>query len=72
MQKLRQFNKLAFNGGKPLFKYKDKHFIGIEERNTVNKILKSGELSGFSASASEEFFGGKYVKTLEKHFKQKI
>ena len=72
MQKFRQFNKLAFNGGKPLFKYKDKHFIGSEERNVVNKILKSGELSGFSASASEEFFGGKYVKTLEKNFRHKF
>ena len=72
MQKFRNFNKLAFNGGKPLFKYQEKHFIGIEEKNIVNKILKSGELSGFSASASKEFFGGKYVKKLEKNFRQKF
>ena len=71
MQKFRQFNKLAFNGGKPLFKYKDKHFIGPEERNVVNKILKSGELSGFSASASEEFWR-QICKNSRKNFRHKF
>ena len=55
MQKLRKFKNLAINGGKPLFKFKDKHFIGVAEQKVVNKILKSGELSGFSASANKEF-----------------
>ncbi len=72
MQKIRKFKSLAINGGKPLFKYKEKHFIGNAEKKVVNKILKSGELSGFSASANEEFFGGRYVKLLEKNFKKKF
>ncbi len=72
MQKIRKFNKLAINGGRPLFKFKNKHFIGKSERKVAIKILKSGELSGFSASANQEFFGGKYVKLLEKNFRKKF
>ena len=72
MQKLRKFKNLAINGGKPLFKFKDKHFIGVAEQKVVNKILKSGELSGFSASANKEFFGGRYVKLLENNFKKRF
>ena len=37
MQKFRQFNKLAFNGGKPLFKYKDKHFMAQRKEMLLKK-----------------------------------
>ena len=72
MSQLRKFSKLAINGGKPLFKYKNVHFIGSNEKSVVNKIMKTGELSGFSAAANKDFFGGKYVNLLEESFRKKF
>ena len=49
--------------------------IGIEEIRAVNKVLKTGVLSGFVATKGEDFLGGKKVKEFEskccKYFKVK-
>ena len=71
MNKIRVFKKMAINGGKPLIYFKKKtHSIGPKEIKAVNKVLKSGELSGFSASSNKEFFGGSEVIKLENSFKK--
>ena len=59
--------KLALLGGTPI---RTKPFppsitTGDEEVEAGIKVLKSGLLSGFVGSPSDEFFGGKYVKELE-------
>ena len=64
MSQLRKFSKLAINGGKPLFKYKNVHFIGSNEKSVVNKIMKTGELSGLKQLLIKIFWR-KYVNLLE-------
>lgn len=63
--------KLAINGGKKLIKKKFSTYktIGKEEIDIVTKVLRSGELSGFEASKSEKFYGGKFVKKFESKIK---
>ena len=43
--------------------------IGEREKRAVIDVLENGELSGFVASAGEEFWGGKQVRALEADFK---
>ena len=63
-------NILALNGGvptrrKPFPKY---NTISEEEKNAVMQIMDNGELSGFAAIDTDDFYGGNYVKSLEKDF----
>lgn len=48
--------------------------IGKEERKRLNRVLDTGILSGFVASAGEGFYGGRQVREFEslvkKYFKQ--
>ncbi len=66
-------NRLALFGGKRTINYQFKRFntIGIEEINSVVKVMESGKLSNFLGSWGPEFYGGKYVKALEKAFQKK-
>lgn len=63
-------NKLAIFGGKKTNTKKTPIYntIGEDEIRSVNEILKSGELSGFAAAPNQSFYGGKWVKKLEKEF----
>lgn len=72
--RLRDFKKMAINSGVPIFKNKKifSNFIGIKERKAALSVLKYGELSGFSAAANSDFFGGPEVLNLEKEFKKKF
>ena len=70
LRKSHQNKKLALNGGnpirtKPFPKY---NTISDEEKEEVMKILDSGELSGFAAIDTNDFYGGNYVTSLEKDF----
>lgn len=47
-------------------KFKRYNSLGIEELRAATKVIKSGKLSGFVASWSKEFYGGKYVQEFEK------
>jgi perosamine synthetase len=69
--------KLAIHGGKkirskpfPAYRY-----IGMEEKEAVNRVLDSGILSRFLACWHDDFYGGPEVQSLEKewaqHFKVK-
>ena len=40
--------------------------IDAKEKNAVDKVIKSKNLSGFVARNSKNFYGGKYVQTFEK------
>tara|TARA_B100001173_G_scaffold12495_1_gene10618 strand:+ start:622 stop:1899 length:1278 start_codon:yes stop_codon:yes gene_type:complete len=66
-------NRLAILGGEKTINHSFKRFntIGDEEINAVVKVMKSGVLSSFLGSWSPEFYGGKYVKALEKAFEKK-
>jgi len=66
-------NRLAILGGEKTINHSFKRFntIGDEEINTVVNVMKSGVLSSFLGSWSPEFYGGKYVKALEKAFEKK-
>jgi len=44
--------------------------LGNEEKKAVINVLKEGRLSYFQASPGEAFYGGKYVKSLEKSFRE--
>ena len=63
--------KLALLGGKPLRSETIPSYntIGEEEKKEVLKVLAKGELSGFVAGNTENFWGGEYVKKLENNFK---
>ena len=63
--------KLAINGGKKTIKNKFSPYktIGKEEISAANKVLKSGILSGFEASKSQKFYGGKFVRKFEEKIK---
>ena len=62
---------LAILGGEPIRKetLPPYNTIGNEEKNEVLKVLEKGELSGFVAGNTENFWGGEYVKKLENNFK---
>ena len=66
-------NNLALYGGERIINHSFKRFntIGKEEIRAATKVLKSGILSSFLGSWSAEFYGGKYVKALEKDFQKK-
>lgn len=44
--------------------------IGEKEAKAAAKVMKSGILSGFLGQAGEGFLGGKYVRELEKRFRE--
>ena len=64
--------KLAVYGGKKLIKSKFSTYrtIGKEEITAATEVLKSGVLSGFEASKSKKFFGGKFVRKFEEVIKK--
>ncbi len=66
-------NRLAILGGEKTITHSFNRFntISDEEINAVVKVMKSGVLSSFLGSWSPEFYGGKYVKALEKAFEKK-
>ena len=66
-------NKLAILGGEKTINHSFNRFntISDEEINAVVKVVQSGILSSFLGSWSPEFYGGKYVKALEKAFEKK-
>ena len=49
-------------------KWPDTNTIGKEEIKAANKVLKSGNLSGFRASPDKSFYGGPEVLRLEKNW----
>ncbi|MBU4462039.1 DegT/DnrJ/EryC1/StrS family aminotransferase [Patescibacteria group bacterium] len=64
-------SKLALLGGKPILKkpLPSYNSINKEEELAVAKVMKEKKLSDFVARAGEYFLGGKYVKELEKRFR---
>lgn len=44
------------------------NYIGAEEKHAVSRVMDSGLLSGFAASASASFYGGPEVLAFEKEF----
>ena len=63
-------NSLAMFGGSKLIKKQFKNFntYNKKEFDAGNTVLKTGELSGFIAEKSKNFYGGSQVKKLEKNF----
>lgn len=61
---------LALLGGTPIIErpLPSYNTIGDAEKRAVNEVLDSGELSGFVASPTEQFFGGQRVRELEEAF----
>ena len=47
--------------------YKRYNSIGVEELNAVTNVMKTGILSEFVGAECEEFYGGRYVKELERY-----
>ncbi len=72
--KLRNFKNMAINSGLPIFRDKKifTNSIGYKEEKAAVNVIKNGELSGFSAAANSDFFGGPEVLNLEKKFKKKF
>ena len=60
-------SKLAILGGEPIQKtpFRFNNSIGTEEKNAVQRVLESGELSGFVASPDAAFYGGPKVRELQ-------
>jgi len=58
---------LAILGGKPVVKSKIKvhNTIGFSEQVAVNRVLRSGVLSKFLGTWSEDFYGGPKVREFE-------
>ena len=67
-------NKLALRGGKKEITYSLKPYRTIhkEEIKAANEVLRSGILSGFEASKTNNFFGGKKLKILNKKLKTSL
>lgn len=63
--------KLAINGGNKVrtAKFPAYNFIGAEEEKAVVEVLRSGVLSKFLGSWSDDFYGGKNVQELESKWK---
>ena len=59
-------NSLAINGGNPVRKklFPPYKVIGSEEKIAVNRVIKSGVLSGFAAKDNQNFYGGKEIRNL--------
>lgn len=66
--------KLAINGGEKVreLPFPAYNTIGIEEEKAVSEVLKSGCLSRFLGAWHEDFFGGDYVRKLEKAWAEKV
>ncbi len=64
----------ALLGGKPIIEGElpPENTVGGEEIAAVTRVLEGGELSGFLASAGDEFFGGKEVRKLEEDFRKRF
>ena len=62
--------KLALLGGEPILKkpLPPYNSIGKEEIKAVEKVIKGRILSGFIGRAGDWFYGGKYVRELERRF----
>ena len=62
----------ALYGGKKIINYKFKKYnsIGAEEKFVASKVIKSGNLSGFTAGQDKDFYGGIYVKKFEQYLKK--
>ncbi len=58
---------LAILGGQPAFTgvLQPYNSIGTEEIDAVNRVMRSGCLSGYYGSWSDEFFGGPVVRAFE-------
>ncbi len=65
---MKENKELAIFGGEPVIKkeFPIYNTIGQEEINAANKVLKSGNLSGFLGSRGIGFEGGEQIKNLEK------
>ena len=50
--------------------FKKYNSIGKEELRAAIKVMKSGNLSGYVADKSKNFYGGKYVKSFEDYLKK--
>ncbi|MDO8493072.1 MAG: DegT/DnrJ/EryC1/StrS family aminotransferase [bacterium] len=53
-------------------KFPEIYNIGKKEISAVNKVLKSGSLSGFVGAKGAQFLGGTYVKKAEAAFSKKF
>lgn len=62
--------KLAINGGTPVRRelFPAYNTIGQEEKNAVQKVLDSGNLSQFLGTWSADFMGGPMVRKLEENW----
>ena len=58
---------LAILGGDPAFKgtLQPYNSIGAEEAEAVARVMRSGCLSGYYGSWSQQFFGGPVVQAFE-------
>ena len=67
-------NNLALLGGKPVFDKPLKPYSSISKKEIeeVNKVLKSGCLSGFFGSWEEGFLGGPLIQKLEENWSKKF
>jgi len=65
---------LAINGGKPVIDYQFERYntIGREEIEAAKTVIESGVLSDFLGKWDSKFYGGKYVKELEKRWAEKF
>ena len=64
---LKRTEKLAILGGDPVRSAPLPLYNTLDDRekNAVNQIFDSGVLSGFAAQTNDDFYGGKWVKSLE-------
>lgn len=65
-------SQLALLGGKPLIKKKIKKYVSIgnNEIDSILKVMKSGNLSGFYGSWEDGFLGGEVVQEFENLWSQ--
>ena len=63
---------LAILGGEPVRSgnLPSYNTIGDAEKRAVMEVLESGDLSGFVAGSTEQFWGGRKVKELEAAFRE--
>lgn len=62
--------KLAINGGEKVRTelFPEYTTIGIEERESVERVIKSGKLSRFLGVWHEDFYGGEEIRKLEEEW----
>lgn len=67
-------SQLAIFGGEPTVRTPLRRYnpIGSEEIEAVNRVMRSGQLSGFVASWGEEFYGGPMVQAFETAWARKF